>query len=135
MGVSNRARYEVLRRDNHACRYCGAKAPFVELHVDHVIPRSRGGCDETWNLTAACVPCNMAKGNGIPNEEVIREVRADELTYQSSKGLPVYPCEYCGKPLQHDIYEDEEIPTQCEPCNAAVSYAFEAGVSWGRRAG
>lgn len=27
MAVSKRTRYEVLRRDNHACRYCGARAP------------------------------------------------------------------------------------------------------------
>ncbi|MEU5976310.1 hypothetical protein [Streptomyces sp. NPDC047315] len=24
MAVSKRLRYEILRRDNHACRYCGA---------------------------------------------------------------------------------------------------------------
>lgn len=34
MAVSKRTRYEVLRRDNHACRYCGASAPEVKLTVD-----------------------------------------------------------------------------------------------------
>ena len=38
MAVSKRTRYEVLRRDNHACRYCGASAPDAKLTVDHVLP-------------------------------------------------------------------------------------------------
>lgn len=28
MSVSKRLRFEILRRDNHACRYCGATAAF-----------------------------------------------------------------------------------------------------------
>jgi hypothetical protein len=125
VAVSNRKRFEVLRRDNHACRYCGAKAPFVELHVDHVIPRSRGGCDEAWNLTAACVRCNMAKGDGIPAEFIVREVREDEATYQVSKGLPVVACMWCSKPIQQ--LPDEDQVSDCETCNAAVCTAWEAG--------
>lgn len=130
MSIPKRVRYEVLRRDNHACRYCGAKAPFAELHIDHVIPRSRGGADESWNLTAACVDCNLSKGDGIPNEHVIQEVREDETSYQVSKGLPVYACIHCAKPLQHG--PDEEVPTQCEPCNIAVVEAYEYGLKSGR---
>jgi hypothetical protein len=33
------------------------------LTVDHVLPRSRGG-DTTWiNVVAACLRCNLHKGN------------------------------------------------------------------------
>ena len=38
MAVSKRLRYEVLRRDNHTCRYCGAQAPDVKLTVDNMAP-------------------------------------------------------------------------------------------------
>ena len=38
MAVTKRTRYEVLRRDGHACRYCGQMAPDVKLAVDHVVP-------------------------------------------------------------------------------------------------
>ena len=38
MALSKRLRYEILRRDNHTCRYCGASAPDVTLTVDHVVP-------------------------------------------------------------------------------------------------
>ncbi|MGY2747246.1 HNH endonuclease [Arthrobacter sp. UYCu723] len=131
MSVSNRTRYEVLRRDNHACRYCGAKAPGVHLQVDHVIPKSRGGSDDPSNLTAACVGCNQAKGNGVPHEDVIRDVRHDEHYYQSSKGFPVYQCIHCGKPVQH--LPDEELPSQCSPCNEEVCKAYDAGIEHERR--
>ena len=58
MAITKRTRYEVLKRDNHACRYCGAVAPDVKLQVDHVIPVALGGTDNPDNLVAACVACN-----------------------------------------------------------------------------
>lgn len=54
-------RFKVLSRDNYTCRYCGAKAPDVKLHVDHVIPKARGGRDELSNLVTACETCNLGK--------------------------------------------------------------------------
>lgn len=133
MGISKTTRYEVLRRDNHACRYCGAKAPFAELEVDHVIPRHHGGTDDPWNLTAACVACNRSKGAGIPNEHVIQEVRMDEVTYEQSKGFPVSPCMHCSKPVQHFPDDESDDCPQCTPCNLAVSDAYSAGVRSGTR--
>lgn len=55
-------RFEVLKRDGFACRYCGRKAPEVTLHVDHVVPRAKGGSDDPSNLVAACSACNQGKG-------------------------------------------------------------------------
>lgn len=131
MGVPKRTRFEVLRRDNFSCRYCGAKAPFVELHVDHVIPRRHGGTDDPWNLTAACVECNLGKTDGTPTEDVIREVREDQSTYLKSKGLLVEPCMYCSKPVQREPEDDMTFQAQCETCNAMVCDAYEAGVKSG----
>lgn len=61
MSVSKRLRFEILRRDNHQCQYCGEKAPDVTLHVDHVIPVALGGSDKPENLVAACKDCNLGK--------------------------------------------------------------------------
>lgn len=58
-GGYRKFREEVFERDNHACVYCGATQ--VEFHLDHVIPRSRGGLDKIDNLATACVPCNLSK--------------------------------------------------------------------------
>lgn len=77
MAVSQRLRYEILRRDNHACRYCGATAPDVKLNVDHVIPTSLGGSDKPDNLVAACVDCNGGKTSSMPNAMPVQDVNQE----------------------------------------------------------
>jgi hypothetical protein len=57
-------RKKVLARDNSTCGYCGEEA----THVDHVMPRCRGGEDELDNLVAACAKCNMTKSARTPQE-------------------------------------------------------------------
>jgi 5-methylcytosine-specific restriction endonuclease McrA len=58
-------RTNVFRRDNNRCQYCGSH---LQLTLDHVIPRSRGGKDTWENLTTACQPCNTRKGDMTPEE-------------------------------------------------------------------
>lgn len=77
MAVSKRMRYEILRRDNHACRYCGASAPDVKLNVDHVIPTSLGGSDKPDNLATACADCNGGKTSSMPNAMTVKDVDQD----------------------------------------------------------
>ena len=60
--LSLRTRFEILKRDNSTCRYCGAKAPDVVLHVDHVHPVALGGKNELENLVTSCRDCNAGKG-------------------------------------------------------------------------
>lgn len=57
-----RIRYDILARDNYTCQYCGRKAPDVVLHIDHMVPVSKGGTDEPTNLITACADCNEGKG-------------------------------------------------------------------------
>lgn len=74
MTVSKRARYEILRRDKHTCRYCGAAAPDVHLTVDHVIPTTLGGSDDPSNLVAACRDCNSGKSSISPDAPIVADV-------------------------------------------------------------
>lgn len=129
MAMSVRRRYEVLRRCNFACIYCGLPAPITTLHVDHVIPRALGGDDEPWNLVAACRDCNLGKTDGVPDEEFINRVRNDYCAYYESKGSNVGQCCYCGVPLID--YDGEATPTECTRCNTAVCDAYQAGVRSG----
>jgi 5-methylcytosine-specific restriction endonuclease McrA len=46
--------------------YCGKKT--LDLTLDHVIPRSRGGSNAWDNLVAACADCNRKKGDRTPSE-------------------------------------------------------------------
>ena len=59
------SRKNILRRDSHKCLYCGST---INLTVDHVIPKSRGGEDCWENLVTACVKCNNKKGSRTPEE-------------------------------------------------------------------
>jgi len=35
----------------------------VILHVDHILPRSKGGKDEMINFQTLCDKCNLGKSN------------------------------------------------------------------------
>lgn len=84
MPVSKRLRYEVLRRDNHTCRYCGGTPPDVALTVDHVIPITLGGTDDPNNLVAACRDCNSGKSASNPDQPLVEDVAADALRWRDA---------------------------------------------------
>lgn len=84
MSVSKRLRFEVLRRDNHACRYCGAAAPEAKLTVDHVVPVALGGSDEPSNLVAACADCNSGKSATPADAAIVADVQADALRWAAA---------------------------------------------------
>jgi len=63
----------ILRRDGYTCQYCHRRGE--RLTVDHIMPRSRGG-DTSWtNVVAACLRCNLRKGNRLPHEVGMRLAR------------------------------------------------------------
>lgn len=84
MAVSKRLRYEVLRRDNHTCRYCGATAPDVKLTVDHVTPQALGGSDDPSNLVTACEPCNNGKTSVPADAPIVADVQQDALRWATA---------------------------------------------------
>lgn len=85
MAVSRRLRFEVLRRDGHTCRYCGAQAPDVKLTVDHVTPTALGGKDEPGNLVTACAGCNGGKSSIAPDSPLVADVAADALRWAQAR--------------------------------------------------
>lgn len=46
------------------CAYCLQPA----TTWDHVVPFSKGGSDERWNMAPACRPCQLSKGDRTPEE-------------------------------------------------------------------
>lgn len=84
MAVSKRVRFEVLRRDNHTCRYCGANTDDGPLTVDHVVPVSLGGSDDPSNLVAACRDCNAGKASTSPGEALVANVAQDALRWRDA---------------------------------------------------
>jgi len=87
MAVSKRLRYEILRRDNHACRYCGAAAPDVKVTIDHVLPVALGGTDTPDNLVTACADCNSGKTSTTPDAPLVANVAEDALRWAGAMAL------------------------------------------------
>ena len=61
--ISRRA---LFARDGWRCVYCGTSSG--RLTLDHVVPRSRGGNSVWENVVTACAPCNLRKGDRLPEE-------------------------------------------------------------------
>jgi len=55
-------RRRVLERDGYYCVYCDEDLRDAEIHMDHVIPESKGGPTTYDNLQVTCRKCNLAKG-------------------------------------------------------------------------
>ena len=65
-GINQRLRWIVLKRDNFSCKKCGrspAKDLNTILHIDHIIPWSKGGETVIENLEVLCEQCNLGKSN------------------------------------------------------------------------
>jgi len=58
-------RMQVLTRDGYRCCACGRSSADVELHVDHIVPVSKGGQDTLSNLQTLCKDCNLGKSDAL----------------------------------------------------------------------
>lgn len=78
--ISKRLRFEVFKRDSFKCQYCGASAPDVLLHVDHINPIANGGEQtEITNLITACEGCNLGKSDKQLSDTAVASKRKAQL--------------------------------------------------------
>lgn len=65
--INLRLRFLVFSRDNFSCCSCGASPAkdggITRLHVDHIVPWSKGGETVLENLQTLCEKCNLGKSN------------------------------------------------------------------------
>ncbi len=59
------SRHNIYKRDGYTCVYCNSRD---HLTLDHVLPKSRGGCDTWENMVTCCSKCNRKKDNRTPEE-------------------------------------------------------------------
>ena len=72
----------IFDRFHNRCVYCGAKAE----EIDHIIARSNGGTDSTYNLVASCRNCNEKKFNLTLKE--FGKLMGRDYSYLEPKKLP-----------------------------------------------
>ena len=101
-------RRNLFQRDGHCCQYCGRSAE--RLSVDHVLPRSRGGSDTWENVTTACLPCNVRKGNRTPREAGMTLARPPHRPL-SGPGFEMSRLIHAGEHREWAKYLDGLVPT------------------------
>lgn len=80
------SRREVFHRDKYTCQYCGMET--VDLTLDHVLPRHRGGRHIWDNVVSACSRCNSRKAGYTPQEAGMRLIREPFAPYISGYCVP-----------------------------------------------
>ena len=130
--VPGSVRYEVLKRAKYRCGLCGTSAENIALHVDHIIPRNKGGQDDLSNFRALCTTCNTNKRDlddtdfrGVVDRYQDREdgclfcdilhdriIAENELCYAIRDGFPVTEAHALVIPKRHvadyfDLFQPE----------------------------
>ena len=79
----------VFARDLFRCQLCGYEASLdgwssvrKQLHIDHVVPVSRGGLHVLANMRTLCRTCNLSRGNRDEDWEP-KAVRHDKAKLQA----------------------------------------------------
>lgn len=53
-------RKQIKEQWNNKCAYCDSEK---DLTIDHIVPQSKGGLDNTKNVVCCCKTCNHLKGH------------------------------------------------------------------------
>jgi len=63
--IPDALRRSVVDAARHRCGYCltAQQISGAQMHIDHIIPLSRGGTSDEANLWLACAWCNSYKGD------------------------------------------------------------------------
>ncbi len=86
----------------YTCARCGKKLRKADVDVDHIIPQSKGGSNNIYNLQCMCKTCNRSKGNDMDNtvsdyaRNVLTNVSKDIL----SNGINDSVSDYAGNVLK-----------------------------------
>ena len=80
-------RKRIIERDGLYCVYCDDDLSNAEIHMDHVIPESKGGETTYNNLQVTCRKCNLAKGT-LSESEFTNKLRTRALNILNRLGLP-----------------------------------------------
>lgn len=71
-GKANRKRRLKRLAKRRPCAICGKGINPAEVSIDHIVPRSQGGCGEAWNLRPTHGACNSARGNAMEDTVEVR---------------------------------------------------------------
>lgn len=106
-------RERVLLKTKYKCGYCGTVL-FPDNHIDHILPKSKGGTDHIDNLMPSCPGCNMKKYDRTPEQFKSRLVNdARSMIDAVSDELRQLTCMLSlekAEPIWQALYELNTLP-------------------------
>lgn len=109
VGLSNKLRFEVFKRDSFKCQYCGKCAPDVILNVDHISPVSKGGKNDILNLITSCFDCNSGKSDRLLSDNSVLSIQRKQLDELSQRREQLDMLIMWKKVLSDKSYEIDSI--------------------------
>ena len=76
--IGKKLRFEIFKRDEFTCQYCGSHPPKAILEVDHIVPVIKNGTNDIDNLVTSCFDCN--RGKSANSLEIIPESLKDKAS-------------------------------------------------------
>lgn len=103
--ITPQKRQYIYARDSFTCQYCGEATSIDNLHIDHVVPYSRGGDNSNINLISSCTDCNLRKGALLLPIKQIRRLQEGILsrTLEYDEHLSKHPILDTGH--TQDVFE------------------------------
>lgn len=77
--ITKKLRFEIFKRDNFTCQYCGRMAPDVILEIEHINPVSKGGDNNILNLVTSCQDCNSGKSDRLLSDNQVIKQQQTQL--------------------------------------------------------
>lgn len=79
---------KILKKTGFRCGHCGMKLEHFNATVEHMIPISKGGLNDEYNMIALCETCNQSKSNYLYDTfryypYILDEYRDNYSRYQS----------------------------------------------------
>jgi len=90
---SKKLKRKIIDLYDRKCFHC--ENPNKELHIDHILPQSKGGDAAFRNLQPLCTECGNIKADQLPKEvEVFSDIYFEKYPSDSYEGLFWQPCQY-----------------------------------------
>ena len=99
--------FQIFRRDDFRCIYCGRSSveDGIKLHVDHILPKSRGGKHKNDNYITSCQRCNSSKHNQLLPDEQLKRIQGVVLQRNTKFKIPNI-ANFLEKDENYKIFEE-----------------------------
>jgi len=72
--IPRATQFRVLKRENQICSNCSKAVKDEDIEFDHIIPWSKGGSSEEYNIKLLCRKCNRKKGVNFEDSYLVKSI-------------------------------------------------------------